>query len=396
MTANDLRELLRATAAEGSDAVDLAEDAVVARIQRRRIRTRRYAVTGIALTVAAVIAATTWAVRPGDGHPPAATTPPATRLVGIGHAAIAVPTQWATNQLHCGTPQKDTVIIDAGPQGLCQTPYPKGVESVMVRSGKPIDFHADETFQLDGVRAQRQRTTCPVDSLNRVTVCSGTVFIPSLDVSFQAESSTNADEIHSILARITIIADKVGVPEPLFSESNPAARFGEQYADRLTALGLKPNIQTRKSPGSIPGTVLAVSPSPGTILAPGAPVTVTVPAGSGPGTAEVPPRIVTSDLDGPTGMEAALQARLAVDANGCVRAGAGKPTVTLVWPRGYTVKGDAKSFEILDGANNVVARSGVLLTIDGGGADHFEDTWTGRDCVSGGHLWMVGTIHASR
>ena len=199
-----------------------------------------------------------------------------TRLAGIGHAAIAVPTQWAANQLGCGTPLKDTVIIDAGPQDLCLVDRPKGVESVLVRSGKPIDFHPDETFQLDGVRAERQRTTCTGDSLNRVTVCSGTVFIPSLDVAFQAESSTNAGEVHSILARIMIVPDKVGVPGPMFSEANPAARFGEQYADRLTALGLKPNIQSRKSPGSIPGTILAVSPSAGTMLTPGATVIVTV------------------------------------------------------------------------------------------------------------------------
>jgi hypothetical protein len=279
MTANDLRELLRTTAAEGSDAVDLAEDELADRIRRRRIRSRRFAVGGVALTAAAVIAATTWAARLSGGHPPAATTPPvpaATRLVGTGHAAIAVPKPWATNQLRCGTPQKDTVIIDAGPQNLCLVDRPKGVESVMVRSGKPIDFHAHETFQIDGVRAERQRTTCTVNSLNRVTVCSGTVFIPSLNASFRAESSTSPGEVDRILARITIIPDKVGVPEPLFSESNPAARFGEQYADRLTALGLKPNIQTRKSPGSIPGNILAVSPSPGTMLTPGATVTVTV------------------------------------------------------------------------------------------------------------------------
>jgi hypothetical protein len=277
MTANDLRELLRTTAAEGSDAVDLAEDELADRIRRRRIRARRFAVGGVALAAAAAIAATMLAVRPTGGHPPAATTPSvpaATRLVGIGHAAIAVPEQWATNQLGCGTPLKDTVIIDAGPQDLCETPEPKGVESVLVRSGKPIDFHADETFELDGVRAERQRTRCTGD--NRVTICSGAVFIPSLDVAFQAESSTNAGEVHSILARITIVPDKVGVPEPLFSESNPAARFGEQYADRLTALGLKPHIQTRKSPGSIPGNILTVSPSPGTMLTPGATVTVTV------------------------------------------------------------------------------------------------------------------------
>jgi hypothetical protein len=95
-------------------------------------------------------------------------------------------------------------------------------------------------------------------------------------------------------------------------------------------------------------------------------------------------------------MEAALKATLAVDANGCVRAGAGKTAVTLVWPHGYTARGDAKSFEILDGTNKVVAQSGVPLTIDGGGADAFKDTWTGQDCAGDGPLWMVGDIHASR
>lgn len=60
--------------------------------------------------------------------------------------------------------------------------------------------------------------------------------------------------------------------------------------------------------------------------------------------------------------------------------------------RGYTVRGDSKSFEILDAANKVVARSGTPMIIGGGGADNFQDTWTGRDCATNGHLWMVGTI----
>ncbi|MFI7065087.1 PASTA domain-containing protein [Kribbella sp. NPDC050124] len=136
-----------------------------------------------------------------------------------------------------------------------------------------IDFQADETFQVDGVRAERQRTTCTVDTLNRVTVCSGTVFIPSLNVAFRAESSsTSSGEVDRILERIMIVPDKVNAGRTLtqFSESNPAARPGEQYAEWLTELGLKPNIQTKKSPGHIPGDVLAASPSAGTMLRPGA------------------------------------------------------------------------------------------------------------------------------
>jgi hypothetical protein len=110
------------------------------------------------------------------------------------------------------------------------------------------------------------------------------------------------------------------------------------------------------------------------------------------GVSSIPLRIVTSDFDGPSGMEALLLATLTADPNGCVRARAGQSTVTLVWPRGYTVRGNSQSFEILDALGNVVARSGVQLRIGGGSADHFQDTWTGRACA-GGRLWMVGAVN---
>jgi hypothetical protein len=119
------------------------------------------------------------------------------------------------------------------------------------------------------------------------------------------------------------------------------------------------------------------------------------PAASGSSAAAVPPRIVTSDLDNPSGMEAALQATLTADANGCVRPSA-QSDVVLVWPRGYTVRGDSKSFEVLDAVGKMVARSGTPMTIGGGGVDRFQDTWTGRDCATGGPLWMVGGLSARR
>ena len=94
-------------------------------------------------------------------------------------------------------------------------------------------------------------------------------------------------------------------------------------------------------------------------------------------------------------MEAALRGTLTVDASGCVRMGSGERAVTLVWPRGYTVRGDSESFEVLNGAGNVMAQSGVVLTIAGGGADSVRDTWTDSDCANGGELWMVGNIRKS-
>lgn len=118
------------------------------------------------------------------------------------------------------------------------------------------------------------------------------------------------------------------------------------------------------------------------------------PTATGQSAPAVPPRIVTSDVDNLSGAEAALQTTLTADANGCVRAG--QSDTTLVWPRGYTVRGNADSFEILDAVGKVAARSSTPLTIGGGGVDRFQDTWRGRDCATRGHLWMVGGISARR
>jgi hypothetical protein len=110
------------------------------------------------------------------------------------------------------------------------------------------------------------------------------------------------------------------------------------------------------------------------------------------GCSSSPLRIVTSDIPQLSGMDALARGTLAVDENGCVLLkAAGDSVSTLVWPKGYTVKGDSKSFEVLDASKNVVARSGSPLAIGGGGMDSFKDTWTERDCAKG-TLWMVGQI----
>lgn len=104
-----------------------------------------------------------------------------------------------------------------------------------------------------------------------------------------------------------------------------------------------------------------------------------------------PLRIVTSDLPVPSGMEALLSGTLVADEDGCVHAKTAGDPVTLVWPKGYTVEGDAWSFQVLDASKNVVARSGLPLAIGGGGADSFNDAWAERGCAKG-RLWMVGNV----
>lgn len=97
----------------------------------------------------------------------------------------------------------------------------------------------------------------------------------------------------------------------------------------------------------------------------------------------------------PSGMEAGFRAALVADENGCIQAKtAAGATVTVVWPLGYSVRGNADSFEVLDREKTVVARSGVTLAIGGGGADEFQDSWTERACATDGQIWMVGTVRS--
>ncbi|WP_329003293.1 PASTA domain-containing protein [Kribbella sp. NBC_00709] len=251
-------------------------DALRAGAARRRHRRTAGLSALAAAAVAAVIAGTNLL----PSHPPTTSPTPApiaTRLVGFGHAAIAVPADWPTNQASCGTPTKDTVLIDdPSAYTYCARFRASGVESVQLVYGiAPPQFHADETFEIDGVRAQRQRTTCSTSKYFRsnTTTCVSTVFIPSLKVWFRADSSTNADEVGRILDRIAIVTDQTGVPS---YQADPRLSRGAAYADVLKELGFKPQIRPVRSPSYPAGQVLGVSPATGTMLKPGATVTVTV------------------------------------------------------------------------------------------------------------------------
>lgn len=90
-------------------------------------------------------------------------------------------------------------------------------------------------------------------------------------------------------------------------------------------------------------------------------------------------------------MDALFSGTLTVDGNGCIQAKTAGDSflATLVWPQGYVVQGDSKSFEVLDASKNVVARSGSPFAFGGGLVDSFHDGWTEPGCANG-PLWMVG------
>ncbi len=244
----------------------------VAATRRRRPRTVLASVAA-ATTVLAVIGVTNVLTAGGQSGGVTIISPEpgpvAMRVVGFGHAAIAVPKVWGTNFSRCGTPRKDTVLIDdTSAASYCRMARPKNVDTVELRSTPRIDFHADETFTIDGVRAERQRTVCPDGG-----VCRGAVGIPSLQVWFRAESSTSADEVDRTLARIEIATDRIGVPSYQSLDERPT---GVEYAKVLARIGLRTAFVTRTTPSYLAGQVFGVSPRPGTLLRPGATVTVTV------------------------------------------------------------------------------------------------------------------------
>ncbi|WP_427888894.1 PASTA domain-containing protein [Kribbella sp. GL6] len=245
--------------------------------KRRRHRRTATTVGAAAATVGAVITATTL-LTPSPQPTPAA--PPPTRLVGLGHAAIAVPADWPTNKASCGTPRQDTVLIDdPSAVHLCASSRPTGVDSVGLYYGQPPrGFHADETFEIDGVRAERQQTTCVFyDGLKRsLMTCTGTVFLPSLRVWFRAESSTEVLAVDRMLSRIQIVRDRAGVPSYSSLGGAPTGPRIGSYLPLLTAADLKVATKRVKSPSYPSGTILGVSPPVGTMLPVGATVTVTV------------------------------------------------------------------------------------------------------------------------
>jgi hypothetical protein len=227
-----------------------------------------------------VIGGTTLLTSHNQTAPVTSPTPtpiaPATRLVGFGHAAIAIPADWPTNKSSCGTPKQDTVQID-DPSGLhlCQSNRPKGVESVQLTGVPPsLDYHADETVLIDGVRAERQRTSCL--GWQGTRVCMGAVGIPSLKVWFYAESSTSPEEVDRILDRIQILRDRSGVPSYSSLGGAPTGPLARSYAPLLAAAGLEVQYKRVKSPNYPDGTILGVSPAVGTLLPVGSTVTVTV------------------------------------------------------------------------------------------------------------------------
>ncbi|GAB6986357.1 PASTA domain-containing protein [Nocardioides pyridinolyticus] len=287
MTDRDLTDLLDRTADRITvGAPPLSEMRIGAdRMRRRRGRLRA---AGVALGVVAVAGGLTTITaldpdptpdRPAAG--PAGTAavdppPPGRRLVGVGDTAIAVPTGWATNALRCGTATEPTVVVDVAVIETCGMIGARVYDSVWLAQGRKRELAPYEDIEIDGVPAQRSGTRCIAMSVVAQRLCRATVYLPSVDASYTATART-APRVDQILSWIRVLPGRVAVSG--FGEINVEWQdddAGERYRAALEADGLQVEVRTETQPGSKAGYVLGVSPAPGTMLAPGDPVVVTV------------------------------------------------------------------------------------------------------------------------
>jgi hypothetical protein len=211
---------------------------------------------------------------PGSASDVVAEAPAPSRLVGLGHAAIAVPATWGTNETRCGVPQVDTVVIDVGSTPACAVGRRPGIESVEIWQGGPrFDYQADESGDLGGVRFERQSARCGPGGRG-ARMCVGTIHIPSEHVFFRAESSTSVHEVNEILGWVRIVEGTIGVPGFQVVDSSAQGGARAAYVRALRESGLVPRLKAVRISDPSPGWIVDVSPPPGTLVAPGTVVTV--------------------------------------------------------------------------------------------------------------------------
>ena len=284
MIDQDLEELLE-IAAQSVVVAPAPTDAVV-RAAHKRKAWPVWTLVGLSSVAAAALVIGVASLNPGTKapvveQPPLQPTPSVdTRLVGIGQVFVSVPEGWGTNQTHCGTPQRDTVVLDAAAVELCIAPRPQGIDSVSLIRGRPFDFGAAQTVQIDGVTAEAEPITCHEQYGRDFEVCSRSVYFPAQDVTVTAESSSaRTTFLDDFLQNLHVFVDSVAVPGFMDVNNAKQEKAGDRYLQLLDEAGLVADVHIITDSRWPDGFVLAVDPGVGALVHPGDQVTVDI-AGS--------------------------------------------------------------------------------------------------------------------
>lgn len=276
----------------------LADLHEAARVRRRRGRLRVAAaslatavvVGGGVVAVAVLPDRATDAVDIDDG------VAEGKRLVGVGRLGVLVPEEWGDAELGCGTPVSTGIVRTKGGATCAALMLrPADVVSVTVSDDPWLLEPIAQAPGDDGI--QRSETTCdesggrggvPVVTLCRATVTDGTTASVVVESSEDDRDVARAT-VDEIVASIELLPDgQVAVPEPgLFDSPETYAPSPDVYADALNELGLALERTERLVPGRRGGTLIEVSPLPGTLVEPGTTVTAVVTAAQPAGPAAI-------------------------------------------------------------------------------------------------------------
>jgi hypothetical protein len=345
-------------------------------------RRRRWAVAGAAAVTAALVLGGVVVQRaldgPGDAAPagllPA--PPDESRYVGAGRAVVAVPEWWTTGETQCLTPVETTVAWFSGAVADCVDPVPPGV----VREVSFLEV-MDAT---SGYGEHLLRSMEPVASESGVEVlelpgcekwypgtCRRLFAVPSEGVAFGVTLADAGDgDYETIRDSLRILPDgATTVPIDVgFGGYTPGWGDGPEVVRslvrRIEAAGLRAEVVQPPPPGPgddvadlVSGSYLGAEPAPGSPIAAGGTVTVTV--------ARVP--LPTSDWQpGDDAMRALGGGRVELDDDGCVHLAHGGHRTYVVWPQGYTTGLDGGVVTILDPDGREVTREGRELRAGGG------------------------------
>ncbi len=285
MTEHDLSDLLERLG-DRAPVSSPPTSAMLAAAGRARRRRTAWAAVGAATAVAAVTGSVAVlgqqdspsdrVARPPVSEPTAVVAPSGTHPVGQGRIVAAVPDEWSRNALRCGTPQRDTVVVDVGVIETCATARPAGVDSIWFGGGLRMSDATDLVVdEIAGLPTRRTAIDCR-EGFGGSPVCSTTVYFAEDDVQIMVESSTNRSQVERMLEWIYTVDGPV--PVPGYQDSNLDHQdddAAEHYRTELAEVGLEVRKVAEKRPGIKPGYILDVDPLPGTVLEPGATVTVT-------------------------------------------------------------------------------------------------------------------------
>lgn len=227
------------------------------------------------------------AVEPG----PVDVAPDGFTYVGSGTAAIAVPSEWPRNEITCSNvPTATTYVIDVYGGLTCtmMAAFPADADAIEVKPLAQVDTSGWTPTDLEGVDAltSPMSTETPDPALSGAEVTSRSIAIPSQDIAFTVSSSIDPANVDDLLAGVTILDEHVGVPG--FFDLQPVTPQDDSqldaYVARLEAAGLEvEQVEQTDRRYYDPGTVISVSPEPGTVVDAGSTVEVTVSASDAKG-----------------------------------------------------------------------------------------------------------------